>query len=649
MSDLNWDKIEQIVDEILDLPPGKRYAYIEKTCGGNKRLKNEVTQLVESIFDSEGWLNDLKNHKHEFLGGITGDLESLNANYDFIGQQVGSYTIKKQIGQGGMGLVYLAERTDDNFDHQVAIKIIRHSQATETNIERFRREQRILAGLKHPGIAQLYDGGITDDGFPYIIMEYVCGVPIIEYSSKNEISIQDRIVLFKQILEAVRFAHENLVIHRDLKPDNILVDESGNVKILDFGISKLLEDDDDLSLTRTGTRLLTPKYAAPEQIKQENITTATDLYSLGVIFYELLCEHPPFDLKDRTTYEAEQIILTESADKPSKKAPSKKRAVQLKGDLNGIALKAIRKEPEQRYRMATEFLEDLNNYLNGLPISARTDTFKYRASKFVGRHKKSLTLSAVIMMLIIGLIGFYTWRLTEERNRAQIQSERAEEMTNFLLSLFRSNNPKESVGEDMTASEILKRGLQKIDSKPVSSYNKALILGSIGQIQLNMGQVDEAKPNIKRAYKLISDSVQTESISTADIYTLIGNLYRAEGKLDSALVFFQESDSLHQKMGSVHTSEYRVNINNIGNVYNERAEYNKAIKTLEKINQFPVNNNDSKSISDKAYYFNNLAVAYSKLGNPEKAIENYEVSLQLRKKYMNPIIPSLDSPTIIWG
>lgn len=581
MGDNYWQKVEQIVDTILDLPAKQRYAYIEKECGHNKRLKDEVTQLVESIFDSEGWLKDLKDHKHEFYNDVSEDLKSLSSTQDFVGQQVGSYTIKKKIGQGGMGLVYLAEHTDDNFNHQVAIKIIRDSQATEANIQRFRREQRILAGLNHPGIAQLYDGGIIDKETPYIIMEYVCGIPITEYCRKHNCSIEKRIDLFKQVLEAVRYAHENLVIHRDLKPDNILVDESGKIKVLDFGISKLLEDEDNLSLTKTGARLLTPKYAAPEQIKETNITTATDLYSLGVIFYELLSNKPPFDLDDCTTYQAEQIILKEAPPKPGSRCSDSQLSETLRGDLNAISLKAIRKEPNQRYRVATEFLEDLNNYLKGLPVSARTDSFQYRSYKFIGRHKQRLTAAAFIFILIIGLTGFYTWKIAEERNHARIEAQKAENISNFLLTLFESSHPSNAGPEDITARELLQEGRQKAD-QIIDEAMQANMLSVIGQAYAKLGYRDSALTILNQSKDLVKRTHGQESLEYATINFDIGNTYDVYA--DLALPFFRESYGIRSELlGKNHTrsAESLLQIgkthNNLGNTdsaryYLERSE-----------------------------------------------------------------------------
>ncbi|WP_445664881.1 protein kinase domain-containing protein [Fodinibius sp. AD559] len=636
MGDLRWEKVEQIVDEILDLPAEQRQAYIEKTCGHDQNLKSEVTQLIESIFDSEGWLTDLNEYKHEFYNDVSEGLESLSTNQDFVGRQVGSYTIKKKIGQGGMGLVYLADRSDDNFDHQVAIKIIREGQATEANIQRFRREQRILAGLKHPGIAQLYDGGVTAEGAPYIIMEYVCGVPLTEYCRTHNSSIKERIDLFKQVLQAVRYAHENLVIHRDLKPDNILVDESGKVKILDFGISKLLQDEDDIALTQTGSRILTPKYAAPEQIKQTKITTATDLYSLGIIFYELLSNKPPFYLDDCTTYQAEQIILKQAPTRPSTKVSDSKIKKRIQGDLDAITLKAIRKESEHRYRMANEFLEDLKNYQKGIPVTAHEDSFRYRSQKFFKRHKQGIAVAAGVLLFLIGLTGFYTWQIAQERNQAKLQAQRAErqatraeQVSKFMIDLFDSNLPERTSGEDIPVSTVIDAGIANLNKQQLSPVNRATILGVIAQVQVKLSEIESARQLSSQAFVLITDSVENHNINTVDIPTIYGQIAYQAGNFEKALRAFQTGDSLFKVNNLTNTYEYRTLKYNLVNLYTEQKDYQEALKILDKLDPGTFGD-DREAIIEKSDYFNYKAITLKNLGKQKEALPIYKKALKYR-------------------
>lgn len=630
MGDINWQKVEQIVDAILDLPAEQHYAYIEQTCGHDQRLKSEVTQLIESIFDSEGWLKDLKDHKYEFYNDFSEDLKSLGINQDFIGRQVGSYTIEEKIGQGGMGLIYLAQRTDDNFDHQVAIKIIRDSQATEKNIQRFQREQRILAGLNHPGIAQLYDGGVTDDGAPYIIMEYVRGIPIIEYCRTHNCSIEERIDLFKQVLEAVRYAHENLVIHRDLKPDNILVDESGKVKILDFGISKLLHDENDLSLTQTGARILTPKYAAPEQIKQTNITTATDLYSLGLIFYEILSNKPPFDLDDCTTYQAEQIILNQDPAKPSTKVSDPKVKKNLQGDLNAITLKAIRKEPRERYRVANEFLDDLNNYLKELPVSARTNSFQYRTSKFFGRHKHGIAATTAFIALIVTFAGFYTIQIAEERNQARVEAQKAREVSNFLTDMYRASNPMYETDKTVSATDLLQRGEKRINQLDAQPAIQAQLLGVMGRAYENLAQFDKARSLFNRSLAIRKQLHPpnhpdiAEGLSYLAVFNRkIGNFSTAESLHSKALTIRKSSLGESHIKTSQSLNDLAVVLGSQGKYEASESYLNKALRIKEKVH--------GKNHHEVARVLSNIASNKRYLGHYEEADKLFQEAIDIWK------------------
>jgi serine/threonine-protein kinase len=578
MSDLNWEKVETIIDEVLDLPQNQRLIYIEHVCGHDPNLKTKVKQLVDSIFDSEGWLEELKN---DFNTDISSDLELREEASGFIGKQVGSYTIKEQIGQGGMGVVFRAERTEDTFDQQVAIKFIRHNQATKTNIERFKREQHILAGLSHSGIAQLYDGGISAEGFPYIIMEYVNGVPLNEYCAQHHTTIKERITLFKQVLEAVRYAYENLIIHRDLKPGNILVDSNGEIKILDFGISKLLQEETDLSLTYTGARILTPKYAAPEQIKQTGITTATDLYSLGVVFYELLTDKSPFDLDDCSAYEAEQIILNQPPVSPSSRVLERRISRQLSGDLNAIALKAIRKEPMQRYRVANEFDEDLDNYLKGLPVSARIDSVQYRTYKFFARHKQSLTIAGLLIILIFVFFAFYTVRVTEERNKARLEAQKAGAVTNFLTGLIEANAPGNTQGKTVTIRQFLESGFEEVQQLTETPVVQAEVLTTMGYTYRSLGDIQKAATLIDSALDILKRE-DIRNMQMAKSYNTYGIIQRDLGNYGEAQQALQQSIDMYHLIGETNGEDHAKSLRDLAYIERLRENFEEASQLIQK-------------------------------------------------------------------
>ncbi|SHE37996.1 serine/threonine protein kinase [Fodinibius roseus] len=634
MGEENWEKIETIIDRALELPESQRDTFITEQCKGNERLKSEVTLLLESIFDSEGWLDDPKDYKEEFYNDISDDVKELSSQHTLIGQKVGSYTIKEQIGKGGMGAVFLAQRSDDSFEHRVAIKIIREERATQTNIHRFEQEQRILAQLNHPAIAQLYDGGITADGFPYIIMEYVDGTPMDDHCRINKCSIDEIVSLFTQVLEAVRYAHENLVIHRDLKPDNILIDDSGNVKILDFGISKLLKDENGSTRPTEEARLLTPRYAAPEQIRQEPDKTSTDIYALGVVFYELLAGTGPFAFNDRSHYAIEQTILKKEPPQPSTQTADSTLRKKLEGDLDAIVLKAIRKDPEDRYRGVTEFLDDLYNYQHNLPVHARKGTTIYRLSKFFKRNKKGLAIAAGVILLLVSLTGFYTWRIAQERNHAQLQADRAEEITNFLVSILQLNNPSENVGKDITVSDALLHGIDYVEQQEMSAFNRATILGTIGSIQINTGDIEEAGITLEKGMAFVTDSLTEQSEKTIAIGTKYAEWHEDVGNTREAERYYNLTDSLFRAHQLTNTLTFYAHQLNYSDFLLENGQYEKALQVLAQSEQ-NLNNTAGKnpSLLDlQADLYNNRGRAYKNMGEHRKALDNLDKALTLKQE-----------------
>ncbi|MDR8391773.1 serine/threonine-protein kinase [Aliifodinibius sp. S!AR15-10] len=680
MGDLDWNRVETIVDQALELPEEERATFIEQKCQGDEQLKGEITTLLESISCSEGWLENPKNYQREFYQEIADDVELLSSGRNLIDTQVGSYLIKEKIGEGGMGAVYLAERSADEFEHRVAIKIIRQGQASKENLQRFKREQQILAGLNHPGIAQFYDGGVTVDGFPYIIMEYVDGVPIDEYCRRSNIDLDEKIELFKKVLEAVRYAHENLVIHRDLKPGNILVNSDGKIKILDFGISKLLESEShESSLTLTGARLLTPRYAAPEQVKQQNITTATDLYALGIVFYELAAGSGPYDLENQSPYEIEQIILETNPKKPSARTQIPGRSQKLYGDLDAVILKALRKQPENRYRLANEFLDDLSNYQQGLPVSAQEGTFQYRAHKFFKRHKQGAAAVVGILLLIIGLTGFYTWRITEERNQAQFEAERAQQIKEFMLSMFDRSNPDMAnySGREQSTTEMLIAGMQKVEDELSNRPEMHIeMLASIGDALSNIDEFEKADQALTKALIRSRKYYGANSHQTADILSDLANynheiqqyeeaenyilealaidstingehseslsdkisIYASNQFLQSnyhrARQLFLEADSLDKVFGRTQTPGYHTMLANLGETELFLGEYQQAENHFLQALNFYTNYYDSMHV--------NIAMTQYRLG----MLHHYRSEYKKAETYL---LKSLDGYKTLYG
>lgn len=455
-----WARTKEVFQEAQELPPAEQGAFLERVCAGDAELREEVRSLLAASTDTADFLED-----SAFLGAE--HLLEEQIVDPLIGSRLGAYQVMREIGRGGMSSVYLAERADAQFAKQVAIKVMRRGVDTSDVLRRFQTERQILASIEHPNIARLLDAGTTSDGLPYFILEHVEGRPITEYASAAQLSIERRLELFRTVCSAVQFAHQRLVIHRDLKPSNILVTADGTVKLLDFGIAKLLSAKGEVAepLTMTVQRVMTPGYASPEQVRGGPISTGTDVYSLGVLLYELLCGQRPYRLATRTTAEIERAITEQNPPPPSTIAREPHRQ-QLRGDLDNIVLMAMRKEPERRYGSVEQLSADIHRHLEGLPVSARKDTFHYRAGKFVQRHKVGvLAALLVITTLIGGIIGTTSQARRAERQRARAE-QRFDQVRRLANSLvFELYGEIERLPGSTSARHLLvERALEYLDS-----------------------------------------------------------------------------------------------------------------------------------------------------------------------------------------
>ncbi len=434
-----WEQVRELFTLALEQDPEERNSFLRQACAGDNSLLAELESLLSSFDGAATFLED----------SPAADLLSAESRA-MAGRRIGAYRIIREIGKGGMAVVYLAERADDQYRKRVAIKMLPPGTKKDEILRRFRNEQQVLAALDHPSIVRLLDGGSTEDGLPYLIMEYVEGVRIDEYCDIHRLSIAERLQLFRAVCLAVQYAHETLVIHRDLKPSNILITKEGVVRLLDFGIAKVLNAQwsPDTTLTRTDWRPMTPEYASPEQLRGAVVTKATDIYSLGVLLYELLTGHRPYGVRHDSALETEPQRYNEEPEKPSMavgridekvsrdgstrtaitpRLVSEVRAIRpedlpgrLRGDLDTIVMKAIRTEPEQRYSSAEEFSKDIERHLAGLPIQARKPTLLYRGGKFVHRHTESLVTAILVLAVTAGLGVWAARRLWNQKNATEL-------------------------------------------------------------------------------------------------------------------------------------------------------------------------------------------------------------------------------------
>jgi serine/threonine-protein kinase len=492
-----WARVKELFEAAADLTSNERTALLRKECDGDDALRRDVESLLDSDAQTDGFIE-------QPVLEMPRDLFPEPPDESLVGRQFGAYQIIREIGRGGLGAVYLAARADDEYRKEVAIKLIRRGLDTEDILRRFRNERQILAQLDHPNIARLTDGGTTDDGLPYFVMEYVNGQPITAYCEAHSLSPTERLDLFRKVCAAVTFAHQNLVIHRDLKPSNILVAAEGEPKLLDFGIAKLLgSEEEPLAPTRAGQQVMTPEYASPEQIKGERITTASDIYSLGVLLYELLTGRRPYRLKTRTPEEISRAITIQEPERPSSavtKVDHPPSSIlnprSLRGDLDNIVLMAMRKDPARRYASVGQFSEDIRRHLAGLPVVARKDTVSYRAGKFINRHRIGVAAAALILLSLLGgIIATLIEVRTARRERAK-----AEAISIFLGRTLNANPDRNPKGQP-TVQDILQDASRRLAAEELSDQPevRAELQRIIGESYLSLGQYDLAEQNLTAA------------------------------------------------------------------------------------------------------------------------------------------------------
>jgi serine/threonine protein kinase/tetratricopeptide (TPR) repeat protein len=563
-----WREIERLLDRALDLPPDERPALLDREGAGDPGLRAAVDQMLLACEHSSGFLEgeSAAPFAAPLLAASMTDIAPPPP--DVAGQRVGPYRIVREAGHGGMGVVYLAERADDQYEQQVALKLMRGGAllgADDHLSRRFREERQILATLEHPGIARLIDGGVTADGLPWFAMEFVEGTPIDRYCDERRLTIPERLTLFASVCDAVAFAHRNLVVHRDLKPSNILVTADGAVKLLDFGIAKLMAPLDGSAeaavTTRTALHALTPEYASPEEIRGERVSTASDVYSLGITLCELLTGRRVHERVHRSAHEIAQTILDASPEPPSaivlrgaraapnaynpdaasaarRTTPDQLRRT-LRGDLDAIVLTATRKEADRRYASADQLADDVRRYLRSMPVTARVDGPAYRAGKFVLRHRTGVVAAVLAVAVLVGfsvVTRMQSAQLRVQAERITLERDRAQQVSGFLVSLFRTADPFAGEGPRMTVREVLDSGAARVDRELGAQPElRAELLRAMGLSYLNLGLPSDARRLLEAAlaipHQAINDGEPHEvSVrhSLAQVLQELGEYTKAE-------------------------------------------------------------------------------------------------------------------------
>jgi serine/threonine-protein kinase len=595
MAKLDEAEIARIVARAADLGPRERFAYIKAACANDSDAYDRVL-LAHNITRNTGERESAENDESFW-------------EIDRTGQVLGPWRLRRRLGGGGMSDVYLAERIGE-YSHQVAVKLVRPGLVSRADHNRLRAERQILARLNHRNIARLLDGGTTGDGIPYLVMEFVDGERIDLYCDRHRLPVRDRLALFRGVCAAVHAAHQNLVIHRDLKPSNILVTRDRPLKLLDFGIAKLIEVRETahtVALTQADVRLFTPGHASPEQVRGDLITTATDVYLLGVLLYELLTGRKPFEMRQTRLSEMEQIICTQTPPLPSavlntRGAPAieipriesaadarsntaQRLRRELAGDLDNIVMKALRKEPERRYTSADELAADLRRFDVGQPVIARRDTWRYRTSKFVRRHAVVVAASTAAVVVLAGVataMTFQAHRVSQERAVAERERLRAEETAKFLAGLFEVSDPTEAQGKEVTAREILERGALRIQRELKDApETQANLMETIGRVYLSLGLNAEARPQLEKARAMREQLFRDDHPAKASNLSALGKLEQAAGRLDLAAKHYQEALAMNARLHGRRNAAVAASLEELGQLLKVQGDLKGAEKHLQ--------------------------------------------------------------------
>jgi len=625
-----WQRIEELFHRAADLAADGREVLLDAECGEDADLREKVEQLLRA--DAAG---------DDLLGRLEEPAPTL-ASDPMLGRVVGSYRLVARIAAGGMGVVYRAERTDGLFEHEVAVKWIRVGHATPASVHRFELERRALAALQHPCIARLYDGGTSDDGRPYLVMEFVRGVPIDRYCEREGLPVAGRLRLFVQVCRAVHFAHQNLVVHRDLKPSNILIDEQGLPKLLDFGVARLLEDEEVAApplATLTGIRAFTPEYASPEQFSGGRVTTAIDVYSLGVVLYELLTGRKPFRSASRSPADWERLVQEHVPARPSSVASGLRR--RLRGDLDRIVLMALRKEPERRFASAQEFADDVERHLEGRPVRARVDSLWYRSSKFVQRNRIAVASAAAVVGALV--FGFESSRHGEQRAMAQADHARVEAdsfhgIADFLMDAFLPASP--ALDDEWRAKgreRILLHADRVRRQYAGDGHTRANLLDELGQVCLRINLFEEGEPLIREALAIRAETFGAKSLEYALSLRSLGQLEFRRGDFAQAAEVLGEALALNRSCEPGPHTDVASLANDLAACLRNSGRGTEAERLHEEA--LALRREAADGTLPVAESLNNLAGVHLDRGDFEAAVQMLEEALAIRRAILGPQHP----------
>lgn len=688
--------VEELVKQAQALSPAERVGFIRRMCESDEWLMSRALDALEHA-----------DRQTRTWGTLGDDEELITSDAALAGQRLGPYRFVRKLGSGGMGDVWLAERADDEYQQRVAIKLVRAGVFSAQVHSRLRMERQILATLQHPHIARLLDGGRASDGTPYLVLEYIDGEPIDVYCDRRRLRLDARIRLFQQVCTTVHYAHQNLIVHRDLKPNNILITQEGEPKLLDFGIAKLLDarqSASTMAVTQFGYRVMTPTHASPEQIRGETITTASDIYVLGLLLYDLLAGRKPFDFTGITLSDMERMVSEKDPLPPSAMLAQTARTSpeliadiaacrnttqarllkDMRGDLDHIVMMAMHKDPARRYGSAEQLANDLDRYLQGMPVMATSDTWTYRTRKFIRRHTLPViaATAAVATLATFATITYLqSQRIAQERDVARAERTRAEQVSSFLVELFELSDPSKSRGNQVTARELLDIGARRVSTGLADQpETRATLLETIGRVYKSLGlypdsisiledalesrlerygpehlQVAAAKVALgdallqqgsyERAEVLLDEALVLQrrlmgehALETASTLSTRAQLALRRGKLSDAEALMHESIEIYRRHGRERTTEAAAVFSELANLHSYRGNYAEAgriYRTALDIDREAL----GRDHPQVAMHLHNLAVMMQMLGELTQAEPLYEESTALLRKILGATHP----------
>lgn len=660
ISKSRWQEIQSALDEIFEQPESEQLEYLNK-FRKDEQLYSELQKLLKrdlkkvNIIDSPAidLLQVEPLHTNENTDNSTANsLQNINDNFPSIEK----YQIEKEIGRGGMGRVYLARPINALFERPVAIKVLSTSNNDPQVIQRFEKEQRLLATLEHRSIAQIYDSGLTLTETPYFVMEYIEGKPIDKYCDSHRLTIEQRLNLILQIVDALDFAHKNLVVHRDIKPSNLLVTEDGNVKLVDFGIAKLVNEDKDNQLTKTGNQILTPGFAAPEQLLNKQVTTTTDIYLLGLVLYKLLTGYQAYQDLSGSVVEMIKVMCEESPTIPSlvnisqqtpqdsvllsaRRVSLNQLKGKLSGDLDAIILKCLSTRPQNRYQSMSSLKNDIECYFTSRPISAQHLTLLYQTKKYARRHWKGLCILSALVLLLVS----YAYTVTVQSQKLQsalelteVEKNKAQHVSGFMLNIFMSADPNVASLSKMSAADLLDQGrLKVLNDLQQAPEIQSHMLTSLGEVYFELGEADKSLELLETSLAIQRGIKETSPTTLADTLTNLGVAYVNGKKLDKAEAILKESFTLHEKLiakqdGKI-SIEYIETHTVFAQLQRKLGHYEKSLLWYKKSIEL-LKNIDAINHHEMAVALNGLASVQQDIGMFDEAAINMQKAINVHEK-----------------